>query len=211
MSVITADAISATEGLTRFGDDSRSIATFEQIVRVSLEGLFTELSCSNWYVREREIVNLFVFGHLVPQFLEHHLDLTMIGIEFPTMQVGVDERSKFGAPKDLVIWPEGRTTLWKRCELSRGMDLRTLHGPGCKPFAVIEWKATSLIMAASPKSAELAHGRDVDWLKRNLDGGMMTVGHAVLVRQRTREISLECKRVSGKPAAETNFLTLPAR
>ncbi len=190
---------------TQIADSVLTIATFEEILGVALAGLFGELSRSDWYVREHEVVNLFAFGHLVPEFQKRGLDLTMIGIECPTMQVGVDERSRFGARKDLVIWPWGRTTLWKGCDLSRGMDLRTLHARGSKPFAVIEWKATSLISTASLKTAEIAHGRDIDWLKRNLDGGMMTVGYAILVHQRTRDISLTCRRVSGKPATVTDL------
>jgi hypothetical protein len=190
-------------------DGVLTVATFEELLRISLAGLFEELSCSDWYVREHEMVNLFAFGHLLPAFQARGLDPTMIGIEFPAMQVSLDERSKFGARKDLVIWPEGRTTLWKGCKLTRGMNLASLHALGRKPFAVIEWKASSLIIAASKRSAELAHGRDVDWLRRNLDGGMMTVGHAVLVRQRTRAISMQARKVSGSPAIETIFLTLP--
>jgi hypothetical protein len=186
-----------------------TIAEFEDILRLTLLGLFAELRRSNWYIREHEIVNLFTFGHLVPEFTKRGLDLTMIAIECPTMQVEVEEKSKFGARKDLVIWPEGKTTLWKGCDLSRGMELASLHASGRKPFAVIEWKATSVIAKMSARNAELAHSRDVDWLTRNLDGGMMTIGYAVLVRQKTREISLQCQRISGKPATATNFLELP--
>lgn len=63
MPIRTPDELSETESLTRFGDDSRSIAIFEEILNGCLYELFSELSGSNWYVREHAIVNLFAFGY----------------------------------------------------------------------------------------------------------------------------------------------------
>lgn len=191
------------------GSDPRSIERFEAILHTSLTGLFEELGRSNWYIREHEIVNLFTFGHLVPMFQHHGLDLTMIGIEFPVLQVDVTDKSRFGARKDLVIWPEGLTTLWKNCEVAPHMNTKGLRVSGRKPFAIIEWKVISRIHdAVEATRRELAHEKDIIWLTRNLDGDMMSIGYAVLVTQHAGEIRVKCVKVSDKPGRTTNFLSL---
>jgi hypothetical protein len=170
------DAVTAitTTDATRLGNDPQSIQRFETILHASLTWLFNKLRDCNWYIREHEIVNLFTFGELVPQFQAHGLDLTMIGIECPVMQVEVDKRSRFGARKDLVIWPERLTTLWKDCELTPHMKLKDLHALGRKPFAIIEWKVISRIHSADVIKQQRAHLQDIAWLTRNLKDHMMT-------------------------------------
>jgi hypothetical protein len=206
----TESIIETPKNTTRLGNDSHSIDLFETILHDSLTALFRELGRSNWYIREHEIVNLFTFGHLVPRFQARGLDLTMIGIEFPVMQVDVTEKSRFGARKDLVIWPEPLTTLWKDCELAPHMKLKDLRILGRKPFSIIEWKVVSRIHAADAGKQERAHERDIAWLARNLDGDirMMTIGYAVLVTQHSGKITLKCVRVSNKPAQTSDFLSL---
>ncbi|MBZ5689830.1 MAG: hypothetical protein LAP86_32950 [Acidobacteriia bacterium] len=39
--------------------------TFERLFRAALESLLPDLAEAPWYVREREVVNLFVFRHLL--------------------------------------------------------------------------------------------------------------------------------------------------
>jgi hypothetical protein len=170
--------------ISAIAQNKLSVTQLDDFLKEGLSGLFDDLCRFDWYVREHEIVNLFVFSQLVPLFQKHDIDLTTIGIEFPAMQVPLSERSRFGARKDLVIWPEGRTTLWKGCDLSKVTEWQQLHEPGRKPLAIIEWKNISRI-TAHPTVARAEHKMDIEWLKRNLRGGMMTVGYAVLVDQST--------------------------
>jgi hypothetical protein len=202
--------IKTPDDTARLGNDPQSIDRFETILHSSLTGLFEELGRSDWYIREHEIVNLFTFGYLVPEFQAHGLDLTMIGIEFPVMQVDVTEKSRFGARKDLVIWPERLTTLWKDCELAPHMKLKDLRFPGRgrKPFAIIEWKVISRIQATDARRQERAHNEDIAWLTRNLEGRMMTIGYAVLVTQQADEIKVKCVRISDTPDRGRDFMSL---
>jgi hypothetical protein len=62
------------------------IAIFEQLFRAALKSLLSDLAKAPWYVREREVVNLFVFGHLIPQFEEKNLDISQLGIEVPVQK-----------------------------------------------------------------------------------------------------------------------------
>src|ERR1035437_7091358 len=190
----------SSEKATRYlCDRTESIELFEKLLHESLTSLFKELRDSNWYIREREIVNLFTFGHLVPRFLEQGLDLTMIGIEVPTLSAPRTEKAKIGSPKDLVIWAEPRTTLWKGCELFLGMDLKTLRVHGRKPFAIIEWTATNRIRdTAAAQRVQRDHKYDIEGLIRNLDGGMMTIGYAILVEQRVSPIRMISRRIDRK-------------
>lgn len=203
-------ATSSPDQVTGLGEGASSIALFEGMLHECLSSLFEDLIRSNWYIREHEIVNLFTFGHLVPMFQVRRLDLMMIGIEFPVMQADVDEKSRFGARKDLVIWPEGRMTLWKDCELAVHMKLKPLRDVGRKPFAVIEWKVVSRIHdAAAARKRRREHEQDIAWLKRNLDSGMMTIGFAVIVEQCTgKNVSVKCVRISDVPARATDFLSI---
>jgi hypothetical protein len=191
----TVTAITTTD-TSRLGADPQSIQRLETILRDSFVGLFNRLRECNWYIREHEIVNLFTFGELVPQFQAHGLDLTMLSIECPVMQVEVDESSRFGARKDLVIWPERLTTLWKDCELTPKMKLKDLYALGRKPFAIIEWKVISRIYTADVIKQQRAHQKDIAWLTRNLNERMMTIGYAVLVSRHGGEISVKCVRIS---------------
>ena len=195
---------------TILNDDAESVALIDDIIRSALEGVFEDLRRFDWYIREREIVNLFAFGHMVPLFSDHRLDLSMMGVEFPVLQIDASETSRHGAPKDFVIWSEAHTTLWKECTLSCGMDLKQLRGPGKKPFAIVEWKNVSRISnRESANKTRREHVENIKWLQSNLRGGMLTIDYAVLTTWRkTSEISLRCYRVSRD--SEGEFLNLPA-
>jgi hypothetical protein len=151
--------------------------------------MYEELFTCDCYVREHEVVNLFVFGHLVPMFMKHDLDLRQIGIEYPVLKVKEGVKSKRGARKDLVIWPRSAATLWN----------------GYRPLAVIEWKHISRITSRPPE-VRAAHLKDINWLTVNKD--MMRVGYAVLVERTASDLLLTCTRVQGE--SNTSFLRLPA-
>jgi hypothetical protein len=199
----------------------------DEILRKSFQGLFEDLCCCEWYVREHEVVNLFVFGHLVPLFQHHQLDLTSIGIEVQVLQVDSSplKKRRYGARKDVVIWSQPKMTPFKGVDLT-GMksDLIELRGPGQKPFAVMEWKHISrftkrpkTVCAAEDLHSDLPcrhirceHERDKEWLRENLRGGMLRVGYAVLIDHNTHPaVTLRCRKFSS--GSEEDFLTLPAK
>lgn len=196
----------------RLGNDPQSIELFEEILRDSLTELFERLCCSDWYIREHEIVSLFTFGSLVPRFQTHGFDLTMIGIEFPVMQVDVTEKSRYGARKDIVIWPGPLMTLWKDCKLSPHMNLKDLRTTGRTPFAIIEWKVINRRIhdGTEAQRRQKSHKKDIEWLKRNLDGDirMLMIGYAVLVTQDEGKIEVKCVKISNPPTQATDFLLL---
>ena len=43
-----------------------AVTVFDQMMHDSLPAFFEELAAHDCYVREHEIVSLFVFGHLIP-------------------------------------------------------------------------------------------------------------------------------------------------
>jgi len=52
-----------------------AITIFDRLFRAALQSFLPDLADAPWYVREREVVNLFVFRHLVPRFIEEELDI----------------------------------------------------------------------------------------------------------------------------------------
>jgi len=176
----------------------------DKVLRSTLAALFADLERCNWYVREHEVVNRFVFVHLIPAFQSNNLDLALLGIESPVMQMRQHPKSKLGARKDVVIWREAGDTFLKGCDLSDGLD-ESLREQACKPLAVMEWKNISRI---TPRPADVtkAHGDDIEWLRANLQGKKFDVGYAILVDQRSAP-HLTCRRMTVD--AETDFLILP--
>jgi hypothetical protein len=172
-----------------FADLTDPIAIFDGFMRTSLPALYGELLSSDCYVREHEVVNLFVFGHLVPLFQAHDLDLRQIGIEYPVTKLQSSAVSKPRARKDLVIWPKVGATLWN----------------GFAPLAIVEWKHISM-RTDRPLDVRSGYRMDIEWLKQNRD--RMRVGFAVLVERRSEFLSLECVRVQD---VEQEFLRLPIR
>ena len=73
--------------LKQFRDLPDPIGTFERLFRAALESFIPDLAASPWYVRERDVVNLFVFGHLLPQFQNEDLDIRQVGIEIPVLKL----------------------------------------------------------------------------------------------------------------------------
>lgn len=170
-----------------FTDIPEPVALIDKFMRESLPPFYEELRLSDCYVREHEVVNLFVFGHLVPLFQQNGLDLRQIGIEYPVSKLPSSARSKPRARKDLVIWPRVGATLWN----------------GYEPLAIVEWKHIS---AKTDRPLEVREGfkKDIEWLKRNRD--KMRVGFAVLVERSSDSLTLECVRVQERAQL---FLGLP--
>ncbi len=164
---------------------SKQITSFllDTILKDTLPALVDDLRSCDWYVREHAVVNLFVFAHLLPALQAMGMHSTLIGIEVPVLQVEKSTPCRLGARKELVIWREPMTTLWKGCRVSYPIDSEYVRKHGRKPLAVVEWKNISRI-TDRPKDVEVAHESDVDWLRSNLRAGMFDVGYAIIVDQR---------------------------
>lgn len=152
-------------------------------VRSSLTALVESVS-GNWAGRrERELVSLFCFGHLIrrcqPGSVLH--DPAQIGIEIAVPQIPGQQSltgkrlSKKQVCKDIVIWREPCQTCWD----SSGK-------PTVRPISVIEWKHNE-----GPISQY-----DTEWLCGFSQKSEDFVGYAVRTDQGAgRKISLSCTRV----------------
>jgi hypothetical protein len=110
-------------------------------------------SHGKWFGKERDCVNRFVMGHLLPacstgQYLVQ--DPAQISIE---MAVGQPKTvgTKLTANKDVVIWREKFSTCWN-----------SLLKPVNTPLAVIEWKVRH--PKAAKQSIKRATSHDRAWL-----------------------------------------------
>jgi len=111
----------------QFRDCSNAVHEFESMFRAGLQSLVKDLSDAPWFIRERDVVNRFVFRHLVPLFQENGWDINQIGIEIPVRVSPLSDKHRPGVYGDIVVWPHERATSWRRC----------------KPLARIEWKHAS--------------------------------------------------------------------
>ena len=127
----------------QFRDLSDPIATFEGLFHAALESLLPDLADAPWYVRERDVVNLFVFRHLVRQFQDVKLDIGQFGIEVPVQVLPENPEEKPGVYADIVVWHHNKATAWRTC----------------KPLARIEWKNISC-RTKKPAHLEGQHQKD---------------------------------------------------
>ncbi len=174
----------------QFRDLPDPIATFERLFRAALKSLLRDLADAPWYVREREVVNLFVFGHLIPQFQDEKLDIGQVGIEVPVQKFPESSKAKLGKYADIVVWLHNKATVWLTC----------------KPLVHIEWKNISC-REKNPSELERQHKQDICDLKR--DRQFVCVSYAVLTDQRDRHVELRCTRIAdGMPE---DFFSSPPR
>lgn len=162
----------------QFRDLPDPIATFERLFRAALESLLPDLADAPWYVRERDVVNLFVFRHLVPQFQAKKLDVSQMGIEVP-FQV-LPENAPDAKPEvnaDIVVWLHNKATAWRTC----------------KPLARIEWKNVS---CREQRITDLhrQHDDDIRRLRRNEQ--LASLNYAVLTARKNKRVELWCKRIA---------------
>ena len=155
------------------------IDTFEALFIAALEELLPDLADAPWYVREREVVNLFVFGHLIPQFQTRNLDVGQISIEVPTRNIPDPEntKGKLGVSADIIVWLHKKATLWRTC----------------RPLARIEWKNISC-REKTPRELEQQHEGDIRRLNRNQQ--LACLSYAVLTDQRDGQVQISGKRIS---------------
>jgi hypothetical protein len=160
---------------------------FDELFRAALKTLLDDLASAPWYVREREVVNLFVFGHLVREFQNADLDIRQISIEMPVLKLPRDSdtnllpqsmkpREARGKYADIVVWPHMMGTRWLTC----------------KPLVHIEWKNISC-REENPGNLERGHSKDIRALKHNQS--LVCMSYAVLTDQRDRRVNIRCTRI----------------
>jgi hypothetical protein len=159
--------------LRQFRDEPSSIEAFEKLFRPALVSLVPDLADAPWYIREREVVNLFVFKHLVREFQDAGFDIGQINIEVPVGNV-IGKRASVYA--DIIVSLHGKATFWRTC----------------RPLARIEWKNINCI-EKFPKVLEAEHELDVEYLSAN--SHFFQSGYAVLTDQRNGGCSLECEKI----------------
>jgi len=158
------------------------IDQIDEIIKSSLTTLAEDIASGWTGRREREVVSLFCFGHLLRHcrpgsFL---LDPTQIAIEVAIPQIPGQTAltgkvgSKKQVCKDIVIWPKARMTCWD-----------DTGKPTVKPASVIEWK----------HNEDAISDYDVQWLCEFSAQVPNFVGYAISSNQPARGYKLSCTRV----------------
>ncbi|MBZ5613693.1 MAG: hypothetical protein LAO23_06765 [Acidobacteriia bacterium] len=179
------------------------VGTFEKLFRAALVSFLPDLAAAPWYVREREVVNLFVFGHLIPQFQDHDLDIRQLCIEVPVLKLRKSTNDELAKPEisqpgtggpvskppkaprqtlgkygDIVVWTHNKATIWQTC----------------RPLAHIEWKNINCLEKYPKKQLERAHEQDICLLQHNRS--LVCVSYAVLTDWRNCHVEMRCKKIS---------------
>ncbi len=173
----------------QFRDLPNPTDTFDKLFRDALVALLPDLARCPWYVREHEVVNIFVFQHLIPQFQAENLDIGQLGIEVPVLTLK-DNSTPRGRHADIVVWPHNEATRWRTC----------------RPLAHIEWKNISC-REENPRTLKRLYDEDVRDLKDNRE--FACVSYAVLTEwhpfprerrmgQRDWHVEMQCKRISDR-------------
>ena len=170
----------------QFRDIPDPIGTFDKLFRAALGTLLLDLADAPWYVREREVVNLLVFGHLIPQMQTEKLDIRQVGIEVPLRKSRKTAKEKLGKYADIVVWLHNRATSWRRC----------------RPLVHIEWKNISC-REKNPRALEREHEEDICSLMENRE--FVCVSYAVLTDWRNRRVEVRCKRIVDGKEVEDFF------
>lgn len=173
---------------------AKPIGTFERLFRDALESFLPNLAASLWHVREHEVVNLFVFRHLIPQFRKRKLDIGQIGVEVPLLRLPKlkTEKPPKGKYADIAVWFH-----------SNASRSRT-----CRPLAHIEWKNISCLdPEKKAREQKQKHKEDIRCLKHNQT--LASACYAVLTDQRNGYVKIFCTRIVNGTKA-TNFFA-PSR
>jgi len=150
-----------------FGPPRASGDSLDEILRAAFTDFYTSLAAPNagWFAKERDAVNRFVFGHLVPACTPGSVlhDPAQIGIESAVKQPeGVGERR--ASPADIAIWPTANGNCW-------GPDMMPVNAP----LAVLEWKVDR------PGKAKQNPDGDRAWLTAFTEQNRDSLGFVVLV------------------------------
>lgn len=158
------------------------VDAIDELIRSCLSSLIQDVRNGKWKGRrERELISLFCFGHLLrfcrPGFFLR--DPTQIGIEVPVPQISA-QRSLTGKSankrqvcKDVVIWAEPGMTCWD-----------SAAQPTVRPACIIEWKHNEV------------SDYDVRWLRHFSAVCRPFVGYAVHTKQEAQgQFALSCARI----------------
>lgn len=164
------------------------LSNLDEIISRSLKSLLKDISQHSWYGREREIVSLYAFGHLLPLCSASSVlfDPTQIGIEVavPQLKAESNRRLKTLICKNVVIWSRPKMTCWN-----------TESDCFQYPLAVLEWKSVNRIDGATQRKRKLTeYQSDVEWLRRTSELARGFVGYAVLIFQDSGKPTLKCSR-----------------
>jgi hypothetical protein len=160
----------------QFRDLSEPTGTFERLFHAVLKTLLPDLADAPWYVREREVVNLFVFRHLIPQFQTEHLDISQLGIEVPVQVSPGSDKGRPSVYADIVVWWHSKATVWRTC----------------KPLARIEWKNISC-REQSPANLKRQHRENVRCFHQNWQ--FASLNYAVLTARQRGSVEVCCTRI----------------
>lgn len=171
--------------------------TLDRLIRRALDSLVSDLNGRPWRGRERELVSLFAFQHLLPVGATSGPALKpgQIGIEVavPQHKPHGGRHRKANVCKDLVIWPAERMTAWM------GSDSKPAY-----PLAVMEWKTLNDVGVAERVTEKRRQAdTDAEWLVRATAIAPTMRGYAILVDLRRRPVVLLCRIFDGgQPADE---------
>jgi hypothetical protein len=100
MSAFPCRIAGSDSGFRQFREINEPIRVFENLLRAALLSLVPDLADAPWYIRESEVVNLFVFTHVVREFQDAGFDIGQISIEVPVRNVSGKKASVYA---DLII------------------------------------------------------------------------------------------------------------
>lgn len=164
-------------------ESTNNIISLDGVIAAALRSLGNQLSLKTWSGRrEREVVSLFCFSHLLDQVGTSPTlyDTGQIAIEVAVPQNHIDVESKRKTKlktqvcKDIVLWHRPGETCWDE----NGM-------PSKRPMCVIEWK----------HNLARVSDYDVEWLSEFSKKDPSFVGYAVLTHPKNSGLSLTCTRV----------------
>jgi hypothetical protein len=161
----------------QFSEIADPIGIFERLFENALRALVPDLADAPWFLREREVINRLVFGHLVPLFQDEGLDIAQISIEVALLKGKKAPGEKLTSGGDLVVWPHSKATIWRRC----------------KPLARIEWKNISC-REKRPQGLRRDNQDDIDFLLGGVD--LATLNYAVLTERCGGEFRLLCQKIT---------------
>lgn len=126
-------------------------------IKKSLEQFLDEVNQEKWYGKERELINRFVFNHLI-NMVEINSDFyspAQIAIESRVKQIkSITGRNKKEVCKDLVIWQKPNQTVW---------------ADGANPLLIMEWKFGNGGL----------YSDDIEWLEKFTRDNQSTTGIAI--------------------------------
>ncbi|MFN0012081.1 MAG: hypothetical protein ACKVS8_10600 [Phycisphaerales bacterium] len=162
------------------------------IVDRALRDLRAWLDSNTWIGRERELVSLFAFGHLVPlvsprSVLRSAAQIAIeVGVKQTLLADPTQARRKEYVCKDLVIWPGAFMTCWNGA-----------GEPEQVPLAILEWKRGGYRTPLSPRKPFSHADHDQKWLMAYTKRFPGCVGYSVALDRTTAGERLRVAKIVG--------------